>query len=85
MTVVRWDVKFDEEKAMRLSLERETDLHGDEELLVPNNEPQDVEQPQDEDQGVAETTHEDPSTRKHTREANRLMLDVTEHVGAPTS
>ena len=31
------------EKAMRLSLERELDLHVDEELLVPNDEPQDVE------------------------------------------
>ena len=31
------------EKAMRFSLERELDLHADEELLVPKNEPQDVE------------------------------------------
>ena len=34
------------------------------------------------------TTHAEPSTRngrKCTREADRLMLDVTEHVGAPTS
>ena len=28
MTVVRRDVKFDEEKAMRLSLERELDFHA---------------------------------------------------------
>ena len=33
------------EKGMQLSLERELDLHADEELLVPKNEPQDVEQP----------------------------------------
>ena len=31
------------EKAMRLSLKRELDLHAYEELLVPKNEPQDVE------------------------------------------
>ena len=53
MTVVRWDVKFDEEKAMRLSLERELDLHADEELVVPKDEPQYVEQPHEEDHGVA--------------------------------
>ena len=41
------------EKAMKLYLERELDLHASEELLVPNNEPQDVEKPQDEDYGVA--------------------------------
>ena len=27
MIVMRWDIKFDEGKAMRLSLERELDLH----------------------------------------------------------
>ena len=42
MTIVIQDIKFDEEKSMRLSLERELDLHADEELLVPKNEPQDV-------------------------------------------
>ena len=33
-------------------------------------------------------THAEPSTRngrKRTREADKLMLDATEHVGAPTS
>ena len=45
MIVVRRDIKFDEEKAMWLSLERELDLHADEELLVPKDEPQDVEKP----------------------------------------
>ena len=39
MTVVKRDVKLDEEKAMRLSLERELDLHEDEELLFPKDEP----------------------------------------------
>ena len=53
MTVVRRDVKFDEEKVMLLSLERELDLHADEEILVPKDEPQDVEQPHAEDHGVA--------------------------------
>ena len=47
LTVVRRDVKFDEEKAMRGSLEREHQLHADEYLLAPKEEPQDdVEQPQ---------------------------------------
>ena len=45
MTVVRRDIKFDEEKAMRLSLERELDFHVEEELLVPKDESQDVDQP----------------------------------------
>ena len=41
MTMVREDMKFDEEKAMRCSLERELQLHVDEELLAPKEEPQD--------------------------------------------
>ena len=45
-TVVRRDIKFHEEKAMKCSLEREPHLHADEELLVPKDEPQDVDQPQ---------------------------------------
>ena len=35
---------------------QELDLHAYEEILVPKNEPQDVEQPHVEDHGVAETT-----------------------------
>jgi hypothetical protein len=38
MTIMRWDIKFDEGKAMWLSLERELDLHAEEELLVPKDE-----------------------------------------------
>ena len=86
--VVRWDIKFDEEKAMRLSLEWEMDLHADEELLVLKNEPQDVEQPHAEDHGVVEKTHVEPSTincRRHTMEVDRLRLDAVENVGSPTS
>ena len=47
MIVVCRDIKFDEEKAMRVSLERELELHAEEELLVPKvKEPQiDVEKP----------------------------------------
>ena len=41
-TVVRWDIKFHEEKAMKCSPEREPNLHVDEELLVPKDEPHDV-------------------------------------------
>ena len=39
-----------------MSLEREMDLHADEEIFVPKNEPQDVEKPHAEDHGVVETT-----------------------------
>ena len=48
MTVVQQDIKFDEGKAMWLSLERELDLHAEEELLVPKDESQDVDQPHEE-------------------------------------
>ena len=34
MTVVNKDIRFDEEKAMRVSLERELELHVDEEILA---------------------------------------------------
>jgi hypothetical protein len=40
--VMRRDIKFVEGKAMQLSLERELDLHVEEELLVPKDESQDV-------------------------------------------
>jgi hypothetical protein len=38
MTIVRRDIKFDEGKAMQLSLERELDLHAEEELLTPKDD-----------------------------------------------
>ena len=41
---------------MKFSLERELYLNADEELLIPEYEPQDVEQPHAEDHRVAETT-----------------------------
>ena len=44
-TVVRQDIKFQEEKAMKCSLEREPHFHANEELLVPKDELQDVDQP----------------------------------------
>jgi len=37
-TIVQRDIKFQEEKAMKCSLEREPHLHVDEELLVPKDE-----------------------------------------------
>ena len=61
MTVMRWDIKFDEGKAMRLSLERELDLHAEEELLVPKDESLDVDQPQEEVHGVEESTRVEPN------------------------
>ena len=86
-TVVRWDIKFHEEKAMKLSLERELHFHVDEELLFPKVEPQDVDQPQDKVHGVEETTHAVPNIkgRKRTTEDKRLNLDAAQNVGAPTS
>ena len=37
-TVLRRDMKFDEQKSMCLSLERELNLHAEEELSVPKEE-----------------------------------------------
>ena len=53
---------------MKCSLEREPHLHANEELLVPKDEPYDVDQPQEEVHGVEETTHAAPTIRgqKHT-------------------
>ena len=73
---------------MRLSLERELDLHAEEELSVPKDESQDVDQPHEEVHGVEENTHEDPSmrnARSHTTKVDRLRLDAAQNVGAPTS
>ena len=87
--MVRRDLKFDEKKSMRLSLERELKLHVEEELSVPNEEePQiDAEQPHAEDLGVETSTHAETSRdgRKRSREIDRLMLDVQENVGQPSS
>jgi hypothetical protein len=79
MIVMRQDIKFDEGKTMWLLLERELDLHAEEELLVPKDESQDVDQPHEEFHGVEESTHAEPSIingRKRTTEADRLRLDV---------
>ena len=66
-TVVRQDIKFQEEKAMKCLLERELHLHADEELLVPKDELQDVDQPQDEVHEVEESTHAAPTIRGRKR------------------
>ena len=88
MTVVRRDIKFNEVKAMKLLLEMELHLHAEEELLVPKDEPLDVDHPQEEIHGVEESTHAEPNIRtgrKRTTKAERLKLDVAENVGVPTS
>jgi hypothetical protein len=88
MIFIRRDIKFDEGKAMQLSLERELDLHAEEELLVPKDESQDVDQPHEKVHGVEETTQEEPSIRngkKRTTKAERVILDVAQNVGAPIS
>jgi hypothetical protein len=88
MTVMRHDIKFVEGKAMRLSLERELDLHAEEELLVPKDESQDVDQPHEEVHRVEETTQAEPSIRngrKRTTKADRLRLDAAQNIGAPIS
>ena len=61
-------------------------MHAIEELLTPK-EPQDVEQPQEEEERVEAPTHVETSTdgRKHTREAKILMHDTRENVGTPTT
>ncbi len=72
---------------MKCSLERELHLHADEELLVPKDELQDVDQPQDEVHGVEETTHAAPTIRgrKRLTEAERLAQDAEKVVGPPTA
>jgi len=89
MTMVRRDVRFYEEKAMRVSPKREIELHADEYIWDPKvEEPHiDVEQPHAEDMGVDTSTQEKYSRegRKCTREANRLLDDAWESMGAPTS
>jgi len=61
--VVRRDLKFDEQKAMRISLDKELQLHAMEEFLVPKEEePQnDVEQPHAEVPGVETSTQAESS------------------------
>lgn len=85
--VVRRDIKFQEDKAMKCSLEREPHLHADGELLVPKDELKDVDQPQDEVHGVEETTHATQTIRgrKRTTEAERLAQAAEEVVGPPTT
>ena len=88
MTMVYRDVKFDEEKAIRCYLDWEIQLHANKELLAPKEESQDdVEQPHAKELRVEAPTHADTSKygRKRTREADRLMHDARENVGAPTS
>jgi hypothetical protein len=88
MIVMRRDIKFNEGKAMRLSLERDLDLHAEEELLVPKDESQDVDHPHEEVHRVEETTQVEPSIRngkKRTTEADRLRLEATQNIGAPIS
>ena len=73
---------------MKLSLERELHFHAKEELLVPKEEPLDVDQPQEGIHGVEESIHAEPNIkqgRKRTTEAERLKLDVAQNVGVPTS
>ena len=74
---------------MRISLERERELHVDEEILAPRvEEPQiDVEQPHVEDSRVETSTQAESSRegRKHTRVVDRLLDDARESVGAPSS
>jgi len=61
--VVHRDLKFDDQKAMRVSLERELQIQVVEELLVPKEEePQtDAEQLHAEVPGVETSTQEDSS------------------------
>ena len=83
------DLKFDEQKDMPVSIERELQLWVMEELLVPKEEePQtNVEHPHVEVPGVVTSTQEESSRDgwKSTREADRLLEDARENMGAPSS
>ena len=88
MTMVGRNIKFNDVKAMKFSLERELHLHAEEELLVPKDEPLDVDQSQEEIHGVEESTHVEPNIRqgrKHTTDAERLKVDAAQNLGVPTS
>ena len=88
MTIMRQDIKFNEVKAMNFLLDRELHLHAEEELLVPKDEPLDLDQPQEEINGVEESTHAEPNIRqdkRRTTEAERLKVDAAQNVGVPTS
>eukprot|EP00253_Pinus_taeda_P030789 PITA_30789 len=62
MRIVRRDVKFDEEKSMWFSFERELQIPMKEELIAPKEEPPEaVDQPQIEEQRVKKTTLVEPS------------------------
>ena len=62
-------------------------MHAVEELLSPKEEPQDVDNPQEEEQRVDAPTHANKSKNgnNHSREADKLVLDARDNVGAPTS
>lgn len=83
------DVRFDEEKSMRVSIERVLELHVDEETLSLNVEELhiDMKQPDAKGLGVETSTQEKSfrDRRKCTKEADRLLDDARENVGAPTS
>ena len=73
---------------MKLSLEREIDMHAEEELFVPKDESLDVDQPHEEVHGVEDSTHAEPNIkigRRRTTEAERLRHDVAQNIGVPTS
>ena len=89
MIVLHKDISFDKEKAMQVSLERELELHADEVILASKDEgPRiDVEHPHVEFHRVETSTHEESLREriKCTREADRLLDDAQENVGAPSS
>ena len=69
-------------------LERELHLHAEEELLVPKDEPKDVDYPQGEDHREEESTHAKPKIRtgrRRTTKSERLKLDAAQNVAIPTS
>eukprot|EP00253_Pinus_taeda_P020576 PITA_20576 len=77
MRVVHRDVNFSEVKAMICSLERGLQIHAVEDILAPNEKPEDdVEHPHAEEQGVETSTYANTSKdgRKCTREADRKSV-----------
>eukprot|EP00253_Pinus_taeda_P003039 PITA_03039 len=73
MTVVRRDVKFDEEKAMRCSLERELQIPPEEELLAPNKEAREVVEQLQVEEKIVETSLKHKHIEKARKEPRKLI------------
>jgi hypothetical protein len=89
MTVVRRDVKFDEEKAMRCSLERELQFPPDRRGAFGSKGRTSgscgATTNRGAESGDIHSSRDIQRRKERTREADRLLQDARENVGAPTS